>query len=168
MLISLLYMRRRALSRDCLGPFGKNRAQPKTRQKGEIFSMMRVVPRTIWFKCIVYPLTYQKKMPFYALVFTLRSKVDLICTRAIRLVIAQSVQFSKIAKKLNIDLCQFSLKCRKCAPHAFSPIIERGLGRVSKRHVRGREKKVLNNLFSFFQNLRRHITGRTKCDKDGA
>ena len=31
-------------------------------------------------------------MPFYALVFTLRSKVDLICTRAIRLVIAQSVQ----------------------------------------------------------------------------
>ena len=50
-------------------------------------------------------------MPFYALVFTLRSKVDLICTRAIRLVIAQSVQFSKIAKKLNIDLCQFSLKC---------------------------------------------------------
>ena len=38
-------------------------------------------------------------MPFYALVFTLRSKVDLICTRALRLVIAQSVQFSKIAKK---------------------------------------------------------------------
>ena len=107
-------------------------------------------------------------MPFYALVFTLRSKVDLICTRALRLVIAQSVQFSKIAKKQNIDLCQFSLKCRKCAPHAFSPIIERGLGRVSRRHVRGREKKVLNNLFSFFQNLRRHITGRTKCDKDGA
>ena len=46
-------------------------------------------------------------MPFYALVFTLRFKVDLIWTRAIRLVIAQSVQFSKIAKKLNIDLCQF-------------------------------------------------------------
>ena len=46
-------------------------------------------------------------MPFYALVFTLRSKVDLIWTRAFQLVIAQSVQFSKIAKKLNIDLCQF-------------------------------------------------------------
>ena len=46
-------------------------------------------------------------MPFYALVFTLRSKVDLIWTRAFRLVIAQSVQFSKIAEKLNIDLCQF-------------------------------------------------------------
>ena len=46
-------------------------------------------------------------MPFYALAFTLRSKVDLIWARAFRLVIAQSVQFSKIAKKLNIDLCQF-------------------------------------------------------------
>ena len=47
------------------------------------------------------------KMPFYATVFTLRSKVDLIWTRCIRPVKAQSVQFSKIAKKLNIDLCQF-------------------------------------------------------------
>ena len=46
-------------------------------------------------------------MPFYALVFTLRSKVDLIWTRAFQLVIAQSEQFSKIAKKLNIDLCIF-------------------------------------------------------------
>ena len=46
-------------------------------------------------------------MPFYALVFTLCSKVDLIWTRAFQLVIAQSVQFRKIAKKLNIDLCQF-------------------------------------------------------------
>ena len=49
------------------------------------------------------------KMPFYAPVFTLRSKVDLIWTRYIRPVRAQSVQFSKIAKKLNIDLCQFFL-----------------------------------------------------------
>ena len=39
------------------------------------------------------------KMPFNALVFTLQ--------RAIRSVIAQSVQFSKIAKKLKIDLAQF-------------------------------------------------------------
>ena len=46
-------------------------------------------------------------MPFFALAFTLRSKVDLIWTRAFRLVVAQSVQFSKIAKKLNIDLRQF-------------------------------------------------------------
>ena len=47
------------------------------------------------------------KIPFYALVFTLRSKVDSIWTRPIRPVIAQSVQFSKIAKKPNIDLYQF-------------------------------------------------------------
>ena len=46
-------------------------------------------------------------MPFNALVFTLRYKVELNWTRAIRPVIAQSVQFGKTAKKLNIDLCQF-------------------------------------------------------------
>ena len=45
-------------------------------------------------------------MPFNALVSTLRSKVDLNWTRALRPLIAQSVQFSKTAKKLNIDLCQ--------------------------------------------------------------
>ena len=39
------------------------------------------------------------KMPFNALVFTLCSKVELNWTRAIRPVIAQTVQFSKIAKK---------------------------------------------------------------------
>ena len=48
-----------------------------------------------------------RKMSFNAFVFTLRSKVELNWTRAIRPVIAQSVQFSKIAKKLNVDLCQF-------------------------------------------------------------
>ena len=48
-----------------------------------------------------------RKMPFYAPVPTLRSKVDLIWTRYIQPVKAQSVQFSKIAKKLNTDLCQF-------------------------------------------------------------
>ena len=48
-----------------------------------------------------------RKMPFNALVFTLRSKVELNWTRATRHVIVQSVQFSEIAKKLNIDLCQF-------------------------------------------------------------
>ena len=48
-----------------------------------------------------------RKMPLNALVFTLRSKVELNRTRAIRHVIAQSVQFSKIAEKLNIDSCQF-------------------------------------------------------------
>ena len=48
-----------------------------------------------------------RKMPFSALFFTLRSKVELNWTRALQPVIAQSVQFSKIAKKLNIDLCEF-------------------------------------------------------------
>ena len=50
---------------------------------------------------------HTRKMPFNALVFTLHSKVELNWTHATRRVIAQSVQFSKIAKKLNIDLCQF-------------------------------------------------------------
>ena len=45
-------------------------------------------------------------MPFNSLVFTLRSKVELNWTRAIRPVIAQSVQFSKIVKNLNVDLYQ--------------------------------------------------------------
>ena len=53
-----------------------------------------------------------RKMPFNALVFTLRSKVELNWTRAIRPVIAQSAQFNKIAKKLNIDLCQFFFSSR--------------------------------------------------------
>ena len=39
-----------------------------------------------------------RKIPFNALVFTLRSKVELNWTRAIRHVIAQYVQFSKIAE----------------------------------------------------------------------
>ena len=50
--------------------------------------------------------------------------------------------------------------CRKCAPHSFSPILERGLGRISKWHVCGRGKKALNN--PFFQNLHRDITVRTQ------
>ena len=50
---------------------------------------------------------HTRKIPCNALVFSLRSKVELNWTRTIRPVIAQSVQFSKIAKKLNIDLCQF-------------------------------------------------------------
>ena len=40
-------------------------------------------------------------MPFNGLVLTQRSKIDLIWTRAIQPVIAQSVQFRKIALKLN-------------------------------------------------------------------
>ena len=45
-------------------------------------------------------------MPLF-LIQAPKMKAELNWTRAIRPVIAQSVQFSKIAKKLNIDLCQF-------------------------------------------------------------
>ena len=48
-----------------------------------------------------------RKMPFNALVFTLCSKVELNWTRTFQPVMAQCVQSSKIAKKLNIGLCQF-------------------------------------------------------------
>ena len=56
-------------------------------------------------------------MPFNALVFTLRPKVELNWTRAIRQVITQSVQFSKIAKKVNIDLRQFFSHQRRHCPY---------------------------------------------------
>ena len=147
--------------------FGKNPLQPKTRQKGEIFWMTHVVSHRIWIECIVYPPTYQKNAfscsCFY---FNLRSKVDLILTSDIRPIIAQFSQFSKIVKKLNVDSCQFfshwkeapfllkswnkkwrspysflTQSCRKCAPPAFSPFFERGLGRVSKWHEYGRGRK---------------------------
>ena len=36
---------------------------------------------------------------------------------------------------------------RKCAPHAFPSIFERGLGRVSRWHVCGRGKKALKIRF---------------------
>ena len=48
-----------------------------------------------------------RKMPFNALVFNLRSKVELNWTRAIRPVIAQSVQFSKISKKTDVRFVPF-------------------------------------------------------------
>ena len=59
---------------------------------------MHVVSHRIWLKCVVYRLRYHKT-PFNALGFTLHLKVDLFGTRAIRPVIARSVQFSKIAEK---------------------------------------------------------------------
>ena len=145
-------------------------AQPKARQKREI-SMMHVVSHRIWLKCIVYPLSYQK-IPFNALVFTLRSKVDLIWMRAIRPVKAQSVQFSKNAKKLNTDLCQFFLFERKHCPCHNLEIKNGGhctrfCGRAANVRTKcissdfwkewgnfdGRGKRALKNLF--LQNLHR-------------
>ena len=60
---------------------------------------------------------HTRKIPFNAPFIILRFKVELNWTRAIRPVIAQSVQFSKIAKKLNIDLCQFFRIERKHSPY---------------------------------------------------
>ena len=56
-------------------------------------------------------------MLFNALVFTLRFKVKLNWTRAIRSVIAQFVQLSKIAKKLNIVVLILFLIERKYCPY---------------------------------------------------
>ena len=147
--------------------------------------MMHVASHRIWLECIVYPLTYKKN----ALVFTLRSKVDLIWTLAVRSVIAQSVHFNKISKTQNINLCQFFFlierkhcsywnhetksggqRTRFCGRAAESAhqmhFLEMGLGRFSKWHVCERAKKALKN--QFLQNLHRDITVRTQCDKDGA
>ena len=60
--------------------------------------------RTEFDFIILFIHLHTRKIPFNAPVFIVRSKVELNWTRP---VIAQSVQFSKIAKKLNIDLCQF-------------------------------------------------------------
>ena len=68
------------------------------------------------FNVLLIPLR-TRKMPFNAPVFALRSKVELNRTRAIRPVIAQSVQFANIAKELNIDLRQFFLIERKYCPY---------------------------------------------------
>ena len=89
-----------------LDPLTKTACSPKLDKKERIFQ------RCMWYRTefdlnVLFIHLHTRKMPFNALVFTLRSKVELNWTRAIRHVIAQSVQFSKIAKKLNIDLCHF-------------------------------------------------------------
>ena len=68
--------------------------------------MMHVVSHTE-FELNVLFIHLPEKCLFFALVFTLRPKVDLILTPAIGPIIAQSVQFSKIVKKLNIDSWQY-------------------------------------------------------------
>ena len=88
-----------------LGPFDKNRVQPKTRQKETFFRWCMRYRIEFDFNVLFIHLR-TRKMAFSVLVFTLRSNVELNWTRAIRPVIAQSVHFSKIAKKLNIDLGQ--------------------------------------------------------------
>ena len=133
-----------------------------------------------------------RKMPFNALVFTLRYKVELNWTRAIRPVIAQSVQLSKIAKKLNIDMCHFFLIKGKWRIFSFlffsflngghrARFCSRAAGSAHQMHflrflkedwgtfqnvmyVKG-ERKYLKN--PCLQNLHRDISFRTQCDKEG-
>ena len=78
-----------------LGPFDHNGAQPKIRQKGEVFfdDTCGIAQNLTLMYCLS---TY---VPEKCLVFNLRSKVELNWTSAIRPVIAQSVQFSNISKK---------------------------------------------------------------------
>ena len=87
-------------------PFTKTAGSPKLDKRGVFFDDACGITQDL---TLMYCLsTYvPEKMLFITLVFTLRYKVELNWTRVIRPVIAQSVQFSKIAKKLNIDLCQF-------------------------------------------------------------
>ena len=65
---------------------------------------------------VFFILLRTRKIPFNALVFALCSEVQLNWTRAIRPVIAQSLQFSKIAKKLNIGLCQYFAHRKEALP----------------------------------------------------
>ena len=73
----------------------------------------------------------------------------------------------KIMKyKMGVTVLVFAVELQKVRANAFSPIFERGLGRVSKLNVCHRGKKVLKS--PFFQNLHRDITFRTQCDKESA
>ena len=90
-------------AKNYLGPFGKNRAQPKTKTKKRYFCddasgiAQNLTSNYCLSTCV------PEKCPF----FNLRSNVALIWTRAIRPVIAQSVQSGRIVKRLSIDLYQF-------------------------------------------------------------
>ena len=71
----------------------QNRGQPKTRQKGEIF--FDDACGTEFDLNVLFIHLRTRKMPFNALVFTLRSKVELNWTRAIRPVIYNLVRLPK-------------------------------------------------------------------------
>ena len=71
-----------------LGAFGNSRVQRKTRKQPRDFpQILRFFNRSIIHPCLA-------KMPLNTFVLSLCSKVDLICTCAVQLVIAQSLQFS--------------------------------------------------------------------------
>ena len=86
-----------------LDPLSKPRAaQNETKTRDFCDDACGIAQNLTLLYCFIHLNT--RKIPFNAHVFILRSKVELNWTRAIRPVIAQSVQFSKIAKKLNKDL----------------------------------------------------------------
>ena len=68
---------------------------------------------------------------------------------------------------MGVTVLVFAVELQKCAPNAFSPIFERGLGRVSKLNGchKAREESIKNPIF---QNLHRDITFRTQFDKESA
>ena len=92
---------------------------------------------------------HTRKIPFNAPVFILRPKVELNWTRAIRPVIAQSVQFSKIAKKLNIDLCQF-FSHRKEELSLLNNIMEKKIGVTILVFAVELQKVRTKHIFSHF------------------
>ena len=101
-----LFWRPNADKYGYLAPFDKNARSPKLDKKERFFRWC------IWYRIqfdfnVLFIHLRTRKRPSNTLVFTLRAKVDLNWARAIRPVIAQAVQFRKIAKKLNIELCQF-------------------------------------------------------------
>ena len=123
-----------------------------------------------------------RKMPFNALVFNIRSKVELNWTRPIRPVIAQSVQSTKIAKKLNnffshrketlsllkswnkkmgVTVLVFAVELQKVRTKCiFSDFWERtGASFKIECMWKGNENP-------FLQNLHRDITFRTQCDEE--
>ena len=65
---------------------------------------------------------------------------------------------------MGVTVLLFAATVQKVRTHAFSPIIKRGLGRVSKWHVCEGVRR--HKIIRFFQNLHRDITVWTECDKD--
>ena len=89
-----------------LDPLTKTARSPKLDKKERSFQWC------MWYRTefdlnVLFIHSRTIKMPFNALVFTLRSKVELNWTRAIRHVIAQSLQFSKIGTNLCSVFWQF-------------------------------------------------------------
>ena len=75
----------------------------KTARSAKLDKKERFFQLCMWYRTefdfnVLFIHVLTRKMPFNALVFTLRSEVELNWTGAIRHVIAQSVQFSKTAK----------------------------------------------------------------------